>query len=872
MKISEHDLSRIIENSETEVYITDVETLKFVYANAMACSNLGYAKEELLQLGPHEITTHVTREGILATAKSVLNETTARRAVIGTHKRKDGTTYAVQINMQRAISNGRPALVAFVQDISEQQTTLLQLNSVIKGAALGYWDWHYQTGEFVVNDRFLEIIGLTRAEATNVSGDWRDRVHPDDLELCSQVISNCVVADKPYVLEYRLQHRDGHWVWVRGSGAVVSRDLLTQSALRLSGTVIDISKQKQDELEKEQFFTFFQLSKDMMVIADPGNGRFKKVNPAASEILGYSEEELTTIPYMNFIHPNDRERTSEESRSQVASGYSLDFENRFICKDGTVRWMSWHSSFDQHDGVGYGTARDVTEYKHMVANLFKKEETYRTLAENSQDVIMQYDRQHRHIYANRASLQQIGIAPEAFLGKTHEDMGFPPDLCKMWRDSIDKVFATGQPESFVFEVRRAAGMRTINSRLFPELNNAGKVETVISVSRDLSEYKKHEEEMQKAQKLSSLGILAGGIAHDFNNILTIIFGNIALGKSLLAPDHPSYASLEDAEKGFHRATQLTTQLLTFAKGGAPIMKDISVSQLIKEELTFDLSGSNIKLVIDSADDLWLAKVDKAQISQVFSNLCFNAIQAMPKGGNLYIKLENAEVGSESGLGLAPGKYLRFTVRDEGVGIEKQNLGKIFDPYFTTKSSGTGLGLSTVYSVITKHGGTIKVDSRIGVGTTFVFYLPASDMKAESTRDSGHIAMPPTPGQPARILLMDDEEMILLIAKTVLQKSGYEVETAVDGRQAVDIYKKALGEGKPIDCLIMDLTIPGGVGGAETMRELLKLDPSVKAIVSSGYADDPVMASYTAYGFRDVLVKPFKVQSLRDAVLRVLTTH
>jgi CheY-like chemotaxis protein len=310
-------------------------------------------------------------------------------------------------------------------------------------------------------------------------------------------------------------------------------------------------------------------------------------------------------------------------------------------------------------------------------------------------------------------------------------------------------------------------------------------------------------------------------------------------------------------------------LLTFAKGGDPIIKDISVRQLIEEELLFDLSGSNVKLVINADKDLWLAKVDKAQISQVFSNLCFNAIQAMPKGGNFYITLENVVIEEHMNISLPAGKYLRFTVRDEGIGIAKQHLDKIFDPYFTTKKSGIGLGLATVYSVITKHGGTITVDSTVGQGATFIFYLPASATHADA-EISLAVAAPVTAVPPARILLMDDEEMILAIASTVLQKSGYIVDTAVDGRQAVALYKKAYAEGRPIDCLIMDLTIPGGLGGAETIKELLEFDPAVKAIVSSGYADDPIMASYAEFGFTDVLVKPFKVQALREIVSRVLT--
>lgn len=863
-----NELGRIVDQSQNEILVVDRESLRFLYANAAACRNLGYSLEELRRLGPADVTGGSSQEKIVEKLKPLVDGSGKRLVMIeGSHKRRDGSTYPVEIDVELVEYAGRACYFSMVRDISEKLNTLQRMNTVVREAAIGYWDLNLRTQKIYVNDRYLDILGLTREDITGV--DVRTiRVHPDDLAMVKESFTACVTRNQPYIIEYRMLHKQGHWVWVRESGVVVTRDSATGEAIRVGGTHVDISVRRQMELEREQFYRFFQESQDMMVIADPKGGFFTRVNPATQTILGYTEEELLSRPFIDFIHPDDRSLTRTEIRHQVSTGTSNHFENRYIRKDGSVCWLSWCATFDDAEGVGYGTARDITDYKRVMENLHEKESTYRSLAENSNDVIMQYDRHHRHIYTNRAAGALIGISPEEFQGKTHEEMGFPADLCKLWRESIDKVFESGNPDSFTFEAPSPQGTLYVDWRAFPALNQDGKVETVISVARDITEYKRHEEEVERVQRLSSLGLLAGGIAHDFNNILTIIFGNISLGIGQLPDDHPVRSCLEDAEAGYLRATRLTSQLLTFAKGGDPIVKDISIRELVEEEIRFDLSGSNVKLVITSAPDLWLAKVDRSQIIQVFSNLSFNAIQAMPKGGSLYISMENARITPEMSNGLAAGRYLRFTVRDEGMGIEKQNLGKIFDPYFSTKKGGSGLGLATVYSVIHKHGGSIQVQSTMGEGTTFEFYLPASEQDVvEPEQKMTPVTAAKAP--PGKILIMDDEDMIVDLALTVLEGAGHIVAHAADGKQALAAYREALDKREPFDLVIMDLTIPGGMGGLETMQELLKLDPAVQVIVSSGYADDPIMANHKSHGFRDVLVKPFTLRGLREAVAKAL---
>lgn len=399
-------------------------------------------------------------------------------------------------------------------------------------------------------------------------------------------------------------------------------------------------------------------------------------------------------------------------------------------------------------------------------------------------------------------------------------------------------------------------------------DESGRVIELMGTVQDITETRLVEEELQKMQKLSSLGTLAGGIAHDFNNILTMLFGNISLAKSQLGKENPGFTNLEEAEKAFHRATNLTNQLLTFAKGGDPIKENISISELIVEVARFNLTGSNVKFDFKADEDLWVVKADEAQMEQVFANLVINANQAMPGGGHVLIEAHNVRLGTDDEPGLDAGKYVQVIVRDEGVGIEKELLGQIFDPYFSTKPDGNGLGLATVFSILARHDAHIKVDSELGIGTSFTLFLPRSESK-QLAGGNQLMAEPSEEKQTGKILVMDDEEGLCDLATQILGRKGYSVDVAHDGEQAIAMYKQSMELDNPYDCLIMDLTIPGGMGGMEAIKEILKINPGAKAIVSSGYAVDPVMANYTEYGFKEVLLKPFTLTSMVEVVARVL---
>jgi len=374
--------------------------------------------------------------------------------------------------------------------------------------------------------------------------------------------------------------------------------------------------------------------------------------------------------------------------------------------------------------------------------------------------------------------------------------------------------------------------------------------------RDITKHKQLEEELQKADKLESLGVLAGGIAHDVNNFLTVILGNLSLVKRCVKEDPKATKYLQYMEEAIKQTGHLTGQMLTFAKGGKPLTKAVSICRLIEEDSAFVLSGSKTRCELFLSEDLPSVEIDQGQIIQVITNLLINADQAMKEGGTIKIRAEKPAVTAENGtLPHLSGNYVALTITDEGVGIPSEILPIIFDPYFSTKEQGSGLGLTICYSIVKKHGGHISVQSVEGKGTSFTIYLPVSGVQAEN---EGHEDL--LISGEGKVLLMDDEESVRQTANEMLTFLGYEVELARDGAEAVRLYKEAFLSDRPFDVVITDLTVRGGMGGKVAVSELIKVDQDVKAIVSSGYSSDS-LSDYKKYGFYDVIAKPYRLQEL-----------
>ncbi len=468
---------------------------------------------------------------------------------------------------------------------------------------------------------------------------------------------------------------------------------------------------------------------------------------------------------------------------------------------------------------------------------------------------------------NRAFEQYMGRSRGEIIGKSDYDMA-PRELADKYHAMDQALFNnTGIEDHETYFVDADGKAHNVIIIKAAYHKTEGTIGGVIGIMLDVTDRRKLEEEQLKMEKLESLGVLAGGIAHDFNNILTGILGNISLARVFLDPSHKSHTQLEKAEKASQRAAELAHQLLTFAKGGVPIKKTVKLRDIVNESVSFILRGSNVHGVVDVPDSLHAVEADEGQISQAFGNIILNAVQAMPSGGNLNIHAENITLADKNGLSLKPGEYVKILFTDKGCGIPYGNRKKIFDPYFTTKSGGTGLGLSSTYSIIKRHDGNIDLYSVVGSGTTFTCYLPSTgETFSEQIADKETFAVGDPMG--GSILVMDDEEMIRDIAREILEYLGYQATTCATGEEAVALYKAARESGTPFLAVIMDLTIQGGMGGKEAAQHILAIDPAARLIVSSGYSVDPVMAEYGNYGFSGAVVKPYEAMEIAQVLSAV----
>jgi PAS domain S-box-containing protein len=401
-----------------------------------------------------------------------------------------------------------------------------------------------------------------------------------------------------------------------------------------------------------------------------------------------------------------------------------------------------------------------------------------------------------------------------------------------------------------------------------EFDGEGNVVRVVGTVQDITEQKLMEAEIMKVQKLESVGILAGGIAHDFNNLLQAIVGNVSLAKMLTNPKDRTVHLLEESEKAAEQASELSYRLLTFSKGGDPVRRIISIGGLLNETVSLSLSGSHIACELSLPEDLDPVEVDDGQMKQVFNNFLMNAKEAMPEGGTIEVSAANVRITGSDNLPLKEGQYVKISIVDHGIGIPEKNLPRIFDPYFSTKDRGSqkgmGLGLAICHSIITRHEGHIAVESAVGAGTAFHIYLPVSakGILEAKTGTGGDLF-----AGMGRVLFMDDEERVRRIAGAMLRQLGYDFELASNGEEAIEAYRRAKESGKTFAAVILDLTVQGGMGGEKTLRKLREINPAVKAVISSGYADDPIMKDYRAYGFAAAIAKPYTIEKLTELLRR-----
>lgn len=517
-------------------------------------------------------------------------------------------------------------------------------------------------------------------------------------------------------------------------------------------------------------------------------------------------------------------------------------------------------------------ASEVEHERHERAerSLRERERRYRILVENITEAIFTLDEDWNFTFLSPGFGEIIGYHIQDLMWYPFVEI-----LAPEYSETILDRFGTNAPYEVEF-VHRNGRKIPVELSLIPILNDEEQPTGVIlGAVRDLSKRKQAMGELLLAQKLESVGLLAGGIAHDFNNVLTVILGNISLARIYTEAEEAANKVLEKltvAEEASSQARILTQRLLTFARGGAPIKEVTFIEELLRASSSFALSGSNVRCEFSIPEELWPVEIDEGQIRQVISNIVINADQAIPEGGIVKVRAENVAVGVAHGLPLQSGAYVRVSIEDQGTGISQEDLQKIFDPYFTTKEGSSGLGLASSYSIVKKHNGHITAESQLGAGTVFHIYLPASpeEALAEEAEEEEEEVKEETAMGKGSILVMDDDASIRDLVDEVLSNHGYRVTTAANGVEAIKLYQEARATEHAYDAVILDLTIPGGWGGKETIRKLMEIDSEVKAIVSSGYSKDLIMSDFRDYGFKGVIAKPYEIEELSNVLHKVLT--
>ncbi|MBP1745677.1 MAG: domain S-box [Deltaproteobacteria bacterium] len=542
-----------------------------------------------------------------------------------------------------------------------------------------------------------------------------------------------------------------------------------------------------------------------------------------------------------------------------------------------------HQHHETSSGNGEGLHVELELLRQRVAELeqcqtenaeFEKrsgpgEDHHRNLVENSQDLMFVCDHHGRFIFVNKAWEQCLGFTMEEVMRHRISDLQ-SPDVAQRDMKFFSNRLLNGPINGYETTLISRTGTTVhLSFNIIPLRDSEGSVTGIQGTAHNISERKKMETEYLRIQKLESIGTLAGGIAHDFNNLLQAILGNIQLAKRTLKPDDKSFEWLTSAEKASDLAKDLSYRLLTFAKGGEPFKQVTAITKLLRETVQLALSGSNISVEFFLDENLYPLEIDEGQMKQVISNIVINAKEVMPKGGHLTINAHNVLAHELVNPSLRDRNYVHISIEDQGIGITPKNISRVFDPYFTTKGMGSekgkGLGLTICHSIITKHDGIISIDSIPGVKTVVHIYLPEADKLYQPMQNFPAITEP----RKERILLMDDEDFVRSVTSEMLEQLGYEVQLASNGDEAIETYCKSLEEGKSFDAVILDLTIPGGTGGDEAILRLLDIDPNVKGILSSGYADNNVMNDFREFGFQGVIAKPFNFEELANVVASIV---
>ncbi len=736
------------------------------------------------------------------------------------------------------------------------------------------------------NPEFTRITGYTLAEVPT-GKDWFRKAYPDETR--RREVIDAWKADR---LSQAGKTRDREYTIACGDGKTREVDIRSTFMTDYTVTVFtDVTKRRQAEKDlrdsHQRVLDIIEFLPDATFVID-NERRVVAWNKAIEAMTGVRKEDLVgrgsyayAVPFYGYFGPMLIDMVFQGLGDDFGKYESLRKEGNIVVAEfrapmvygGKGADLSGRASplFDPAGNIvgAIASIRDITERKRVARELQESEARFRTVIESSNDGIS-IIKGGSHVYVNKKYLEMFGLHQADQMEGRPVGYLIHPDDCE-WVTEINRRRAEDDdvPERYEFRAIRPNG-----DTLFVEVSATKTVYNgepiILAILRDVTVRKRLEAQLRQSQTLESIGTLAGGIAHDFNNLLMALTGNISLAKMRLAPDSEASRFLAEAERISLGGADLTRRLITFSKGGTPVQRVLQVNDILKESCDLALADSKAECGYSLLDGLFPVKADEKQIRQALQNILLNAKEAMPHGGTITVTSGNLVLTSEHALPLPSGNYVKITIEDRGCGIKVEDLPKIFDPYFTTKDlgaeKGMGLGLAVVYSIVKKHDGHVEVESSPDRGTSVHLYLPAygeGDGAAEK-RSQFH-------GQcKGKILVMDDEKVIRDVSEKILESLGYEMVHAREGREAVELYKAALNSEEPFSAVILDLTVKEGMGGEKAMRELLLVDPQVKAIICSGYPDDPAISRYADYGFKGALTKPHKVDELKAVLESIIT--
>ncbi len=856
-------LGQMLEAVPTCIIILDLNG-QILYANQKTLTLHQYTREEFMKLPFEVLNDSSSQENIDRRLKEVKDK--GELFFNTCHTRKDGTILPLEVYAKMVTWEDRPAILSASIDVSrwtEAKEALEESKQDLKRAQsmarIGTWRFDFNTGMVIASKVTRDIYGVLEDALTI------QQVQTIPLRryrtMLDRALKELIEEGKPYDVVFEIRRpADNRVRYIHSIADYYEKQNM------VIGTIQDITELREAERERwrseNRFRSFVENANDIVYALSP-QGVFTYLSPNWQDFVGISATEAVGKRATDFVHPDDVALCNDFLQRVLATGEKQrGVEYRVKHRDGSWRWhVSNGSPIRDTEGnvVEYmGIARDVTERKRSESALAAEKERLAVTLRSIGDAVITTDTQGRVMIMNSVAEQLTGWTQAQAQGIPLSDIFtiINEQTRRPSEDPVKKILSTGKTielANHTVLISRDGTERPIADSGAPIRDNNGNIIGVVLVFRDMTEKQKLMDAAQRADKLESLGILAGGIAHDFNNLLGGIYGYIDIANECTT-EHTVSRYLHQALNTIDRARGLTQQLLTFAKGGAPVKNIEQLSSFIQDTVQFALSGSSVTAQFDLPFDLWPCDVDKEQIGQVIDNIIINAVQAMPAGGKIEIGASNIAITRGQIPDLSAGDYVRICIRDFGVGIPKEYLSHIFDPFYSTKAKGHGLGLATCYSILDRHGGSIDVQSQPGVGTVFFLYLPAIPDAVPAP--VGGVNANTFEGE-GTFVVMDDEEVMQNTMKAMLETFGFRVVLTSDGREAVDFFRKETHAGRWVAGMIFDLTIPGGQGGKQAIEQIRKLSSDAVVFVSSGYSEDPVMANPGQFGFTASICKPFR---------------